>query len=182
MGLATVHARAHAYPTTSVIDLMLSKLFFFAALSQTRHWVCSVSAGGTMNPRVFVEYIDEVRNKDMDELAHDRVLGTYWKATGAQDFNIDVANHIPDNKTGWGGECGVAFYFDDMALRLRLLQEKQDPVQTFMKPLAIAPVCSGPVGDRQNDKYPDPNPQGENRLVFDNYRYKDKNDAYFILT
>jgi hypothetical protein len=138
------------------------------------------------NREYFVDYLEFVRAGlgRKGEMSPDmqRNKGTYWDA--GEVLNVATAVQQPADTTGWPGECGVAFYFDDMPRRLKSLQNKKIPAETFAKPLAIAPLCGGGLKPKDDGKYPISSSEG-NRVVFQEYRPTPKdgarNDVYFIL-
>jgi hypothetical protein len=138
------------------------------------------------NRQYFVDYLEFVKaglgRKGERSPAFQRYKGTYWDATKV--LNVADAVQKPADTAEWPGECGVAFYFDDMPRRLKSIQNKKAAAQTFAKPLAIAPVCEGGVKPETDGQYPISSSQG-NSVVFEQYRPAPKggakNDAYFIL-
>lgn len=153
---------------------------------------------------VFVDFITERRKwmKDgednngkvtMERMLETRAQGTFWFAPEAAGLDLDRAvNNRPalEDDNNWPGECAVVFYFDNMRQRLGQLQDSlggkgdKSGIDSFARPLAIAPLCKGKKVqdgfDIEGDKMPKPGNAG-GRVVFHNYKNDVKDDVYFVL-
>jgi len=175
---------------------MLAQSFLFFMVPSTLTMLNYVRAVPG-DHKTFVDFLqerrtwwnDEDQKPTMERILGTREMGTFWWAPDAIGFSEARAiNNRPDTK-GWPGECAVAFYYDDMSLRLRQLQESLERHEsgdnTFARPLTIAPLCGGPTRKGwkepiEGDKFPAPH-DGAGRVVFNNYRSYTDRDAYFVL-
>lgn len=167
---------------------MVKPLAILMLVATLGNHVATVNAGNTSGMYQYLvecmEYAKASIGQPSEKQTPDmqRNKGTFWSATEVLDMAAAV--NRPTDKNGWNGECGVAFYYDDMARRLKSLQLKKEAVKTYAKPLAIAPVCEGDAKPLADSKYPESSSDG-NRFTFEQYRPAPeggtKNDAYFIL-
>jgi hypothetical protein len=171
----------------TAFKMVTHQLALLALLATLAGHVTTVNAGNSLGiHKYLVDCLDYAKasigspGEKSPEMQRNK--GTFWSATEVLDMAAAV--NRPADKDGWNGECGVAFYYDDMARRLKSLQLKKEAVATYAKPLAIAPVCEGDAKPKADSKYPESSSDG-NRFTFEQYRPAPEggtnNDAYFIL-
>lgn len=115
-------------------------------------------------------------------MAASRKGGTFWYAKFSGIIGQDGYNLAEDFFVGLGEDrsCALAFLYDDMSSRLSEADRSEHTNSTdYMKPLAIAPVCST---SKERPQFYEDDPWVAESVIYLNMRPSTDFDALLILS
>jgi hypothetical protein len=132
------------------------------------------------------KWIAERPEWTIDNARASRDKGTFWNPDRAAglDTGIALAGPIFESSEDDDQGCAVIVYFDDVLRRFeqrRNSGEKMDK-DTWIKPLAVAPLCAKKDWPKTDWDYPGPKyKDSSDSLLYHNFDYNVARDTYLVL-